>query len=76
MAGIKQNEIRKQLRELSDDDLHKEIATQRAALYDFRRRHALKQTENPSEIRASRKQIARALTILREREIAAENEAK
>lgn len=76
MAELKLNEIRRQLRELNDDDLHNEIAAQRAALYNFRRQHALKQLENTQAIRDSRRQIARALTILREREIAAQKEAQ
>jgi large subunit ribosomal protein L29 len=70
MAELKQKEIREQLRNMSDDDLYAEITAQRAKLYDFRRKHALKQVENTAAIRDARKQIARALTLLRERELA------
>lgn len=70
MAELKQKEIREQLRNMSDDELHTEIAAMRAKLYDFRRQHALKQLENTAAIRDARKQIARALTMLRERAIA------
>lgn len=76
MAELKQKENRERLRELSDSDLHKEIATQRAALYGFRRRNALRQLDNTAAIRDARKQIARVLTILRERELTAQKEAK
>jgi large subunit ribosomal protein L29 len=76
MAEFKLTEVRAQLRELSDEDLHKEIAKQRASLYDFRRRNAMRQLNNTAAIRAARKQVARALTILRERELAAQREAK
>jgi len=76
MAELKQNQIRAQLREMSDDDLRDEVKAQRAALYGFRQKHAMKQLENTAVIRAARKQIARALTILRERDLAAKREAK
>ena len=76
MAELNQNQIRAQLREMSDEDLRSEVKAQRAALYGFRQTHAMKQLENPTVIRAARKQIARALTILRERDLAAQREAK
>ena len=69
MAELNQNQIREQLRAMSDEELRTEIAAQREALYNFRRRHALKQVENTAAIRTARKQIARAFTILREREL-------
>ena len=70
MAELKQKEIREQLRSMSDDELRTEISAQREALYNFRRKHALKQMENTAAIRDARKQIARALTLLRERALA------
>lgn len=76
MAELKQAQIRQQLREMDDDQLHGEIAAQREALYNFRRRNAMKQLDNTAAIRAARKQIARALTILRERQLTAQKEAK
>lgn len=72
MAELKQKEIREQLRNMSDDELRTEIAAQREALYNFRRKHAMKQVENTAAIRDARRQIARSLTLLREREIATE----
>jgi len=76
MAELKIKEIRQQLRDMSDAELLQEVAANRAALYDYRRRNAMRQLDNTSAIRAARKQIARALTILRERELAAGREAK
>lgn len=76
MAELKQAQIRQQLREMDNEQLHGEIAAQREALYNYRRRHAMRQLDNTAAIRAARKQIARALTILRERELIAQKEAK
>jgi large subunit ribosomal protein L29 len=76
MAELKLREVREQLREMTDDQLRQEVAANRAALYDYRRRNAMRQLENTCAIRDARKQIARALTILRERQLAAEREAK
>jgi large subunit ribosomal protein L29 len=67
MAELKQKEIREQLRNMSDDELRTEISAQRQALFDFRRKHALKQVENTAAIRDARRQIARAFTLLSER---------
>lgn len=70
MAELKQKEIREQLRGMSDDELHTEVSAMRAKLYDYRRQHAMKQLDNTAAIRDARKQIARALTLLRERALA------
>lgn len=76
MAELKIKQVRENLRNMSDAELVKEVASNRAALYDYRRRNAMRQLENTAAIRTARKQIARALTILRERELAAGGEAK
>ena len=76
MAELKIKQVREHLRLMSNEELHQEIAANRAALFDYRRRNAMRQLENTSAIRNARKQIARALTILRERELAAEGGAK
>ena len=74
MAELKLVEIREQLRAMSDDELHNEIAVQRRALYDYRKRNAMRSLDNTTAIRVSKRQIARALTILRERELTAKGE--
>jgi large subunit ribosomal protein L29 len=76
MAQVKHNQVMLQLREMSEQELQDEITNQRAALYDLRRRNAMKQLDNTSAIRKSRRQIARVLTILRERELAMQREAE
>lgn len=76
MAELKMKEVREQLRGMSDDELRQEVAANRAALYDYRRRNAMRQLENTAAIRTARKQVARALTILREREIATQGESR
>jgi large subunit ribosomal protein L29 len=68
----KKKEIRSRLRELTEMELHQEIAAQHASLYDLRRRNLMRQLDNTTAIRDARKQIARVLTILRERELAAQ----
>lgn len=76
MAELKIKQVREHLRQMSDDELHQEIAANKALLFDYRRRQAMRQLENTAAIRNARKQIARALTIIREREIAAQGETK
>ncbi len=72
MAELKLKEMREQLRAMSNDELNSEISAQRMALYNFRRKHALKQVENTAAIRLARRQIARAKTLLRERVLEAQ----
>jgi large subunit ribosomal protein L29 len=69
MAEMKKKDIRERLRGMSDADLKQEIAAQQASLYDLRRRNEMRQLDNTTAIRDARKQIARVLTILREREL-------
>lgn len=76
MAEHKHSQILRDLREKSDDELRRDIAAERAKLYDYRRRNSMRQLDNTAAIRTARKQIARALTVLRERELAAGEEAK
>jgi large subunit ribosomal protein L29 len=71
MANLKQKEAREQLRSMSDEELVNEIAAQRANLFHLRRKNMMRQLDDTAAIRLARKQIARVLTILREREIAA-----
>jgi large subunit ribosomal protein L29 len=72
MAEFKRVELRAQLREMTDEQIRAEIDKQRAALFDYRRRNAMRQLDNTAAIREARKQIARALTIVRQREKAGE----
>ena len=57
------------LRELSDDELRKELATLREAQFRLRFRSATEDisSENPMRFRLMRRNIARIQTVLRER---------
>jgi len=76
MPNLKIKEVRAQLREMTDEELVNEVAAQRAQLFTLRRKAMMRQLDDVTSIRTARKQIARALTLLREREIAAQKEAK
>jgi len=56
-----------ELRELSMDELEKEVEDLRGELFNLKFQHATHQLENVSRIRHVRRQIARALTILNEK---------
>lgn len=55
--------------ELTTEDLKERIATERAALTKMRMNHAVSPLENPMQIRAKKKDIARMMTELRKREL-------
>ncbi|MBP3762785.1 MAG: 50S ribosomal protein L29 [Bacteroidales bacterium] len=60
----------KVLKELSTAELKEKLDTERAAYQKMVLTHAVSPLENPCKIKESRKNIARCLTELREREIA------
>ncbi len=59
----------KELRELSNAELEKKVAEFKSELFNLRFQLATGQLENPMRIREVKKNIARAKTILREREL-------
>ena len=61
-----------EVRELKNDELQKELSNQETALMNLRFRSATMQLSDSSEIRKTRKAIARINTVIREREIVAE----
>lgn len=61
-----------EVRELKNDDLAKELENQQQALINLRFRAATMQLSDFTEIRKTRRTIARINTVLREREIVAE----
>ncbi len=61
-----------EVRELKSDELQKEIENQERALMNLRFRGATMQLSDFTEIRKTRRTIARMQTVLREREIVAE----
>lgn len=58
----------KELRDLSVDELKAKLAAQRQELFNLRFQHATAQLEKTSLLPAARKDIARILTILKEKE--------
>jgi large subunit ribosomal protein L29 len=60
-----------QLRELSDEELASRLAEARQELFNLRFQHATGRLDNTARLGQVRREIARILTLLREREIAA-----
>ena len=61
----------KEVRDLSNEELEKEVVSLKEELYDLRFAQATGTLENPARIREVRKTIARIKTVLRERELKA-----
>jgi large subunit ribosomal protein L29 len=60
----------KELRDLSDDELVQKIGELRAAHMKLRFAHATAQLESPAGLKVTRRDIARAETVLTERRLA------
>jgi len=58
-----------ELRDLSDAQLREHITTARRELFGLRFQHATGELDNTSSLRNARRDVARALTIARERGI-------
>ncbi|MGE5481743.1 MAG: 50S ribosomal protein L29 [Bacteroidota bacterium] len=58
-----------EIRELDRDELQRRLGTLREELFNLRFQLATGQLENTSRVRQVRKDIARILTILREKEL-------
>ena len=58
-----------ELRDMSERDLSEHIATARKELFGLRFQHATGELDNTSGLGRAKKEIARALTIARERGI-------
>ncbi|RMF97654.1 MAG: 50S ribosomal protein L29 [Candidatus Schekmanbacteria bacterium] len=59
----------KELRELTDEELKRKETDLREEIFNLRFRNSSGQVESPSKIRAAKKDLARVLTILRERQL-------
>jgi large subunit ribosomal protein L29 len=57
------------LRDMSDGDLRDHIATARRELFGLRFQHATGELDDTASLIKAKKEIARALTVAREREI-------
>ena len=63
----------KELRDLQPEELADHIATARKEIFGLRFQHATGELENTAGIRAARRELARALTVARERGIDTES---
>ena len=61
-----------ELQDLSDVELTEHIDTARRELFGLRFQHATGELDNTASLRQAKREIARALTVAREREINAE----
>jgi large subunit ribosomal protein L29 len=55
------------LRDLSEDKLREHIATARRDVFGLRLQHATGELENTAGLRSSKRDLARALTVARQR---------
>ena len=61
-----------EIRGLAQSELEKQLADLRAELYNLRFQQATRQLTNTSRVRKVKRDIARILTLLRERELSAQ----
>jgi large subunit ribosomal protein L29 len=59
----------KEIKELETKDLVERIETEAAKLHEMKLNHAITPLENPSQIKATRRDIARMKTELHQREL-------
>jgi large subunit ribosomal protein L29 len=63
-----------ELRDMSDNELREHLRTARRELFGLRFQHATGELDNTAGLKRAKRDIARALTIAREREIDHETE--
>jgi large subunit ribosomal protein L29 len=56
------------VREMGPDEIRTRVAELREELFNLRFRNTMKQLDNPLKIRESRREMARLLTVLKEKE--------
>jgi large subunit ribosomal protein L29 len=69
-------ETARDLRDLPEAELKEHIATARREIFGLRFQNATGELENTTGLRASRRALARALTVARERELRAPERAE
>ena len=62
-----------EIRELSREEIEKKIKELKEELFNLRFQHAINQLDNPIRLKHVKKDIARSMTILRERELSSIN---
>ena len=56
------------MREMTPDDIRLRLSELREELFNLRFRNSMRQLDNPLKIREGRREIARLLTVLRDKE--------
>lgn len=74
MPELKRKPLLERLRVLSDQELADELTNERRKLFDMRRQNTTRQLENTATISVTKKQIARLLTLQKERAMAVSEE--
>lgn len=72
---VKRSVKARELRDLSRDDLRRKLDDLKTELFNLRFQKAVGQLGNPMRIREVRKEIARVLTVMRERELSGKQPA-
>ena len=65
MPHIKANAMR----DMSVDEINQRVTELREELFNLRFRNSMKQLDNPLKIREGRREMARLITVLREKEM-------
>ena len=60
-----------EIRKMSDEELSSELASLKDELFKLRFQHATNQLDNPAQIAQVKRDIARVMTIQREKQLAA-----
>lgn len=68
--------MKEKVHELRDDELKQKLESLKTELFNLRFSHATGQLANPMQIQNIRRDIARVKTVIRERELRADKEAK
>lgn len=64
---MKRTNVVREIRESSDEELRGRLGRLEAQLFQLHLKHATNQIENVSQIRTTRREIARVLTVLGQR---------
>jgi large subunit ribosomal protein L29 len=65
-----------ELRDMSEPDLREHVRTARRELFGLRFQHATGELDNTASLTRAKREVARALTIARERELYADEQAE
>jgi large subunit ribosomal protein L29 len=63
-----------ELRDMADGDLYEHLQTARRELFGLRFQHATGELDNTAGLKRAKREVARALTIVRERQIDEQSE--